>query len=76
MFQTHDQSNCLPKSLHGGQSSTAHVSDEPTTFREAQLQENNKKVWRPWWTAYLVKCEGFIAAAKRQDYDTVARLIN
>ena len=41
-----------------------------------QLEERNKKVWKPWWASYLQKCEEFMSAAKKGDYETVARLIN
>ena len=41
-----------------------------------ELEERNKKVWKPWWQMYLGKCEEFMTAAKKGDYETVARLIN
>lgn len=28
--------------------------------RETQVQGFNRKVWQPWWTSYLQKCEEFI----------------
>jgi hypothetical protein len=34
------------------------------------------RVWRPWWEKYLAKCRQLILAAKTDDYDTVAQLIN
>ena len=44
--------------------------------REAQLQNFNHKIWRPWWDTYLARCTDFMKAAKNSDYDTVARLIS
>lgn len=36
----------------------------------------NRRVWRPWWKSYLEKCDQFILAAKKGDYERVAKLIN
>jgi len=41
-----------------------------------ELAELNKKSWRPWWKSYLERCNQFITAAKKGEYEKVAKLIN
>ena len=40
------------------------------------MQDANKQVWKPWWGQYLAKCDDLIRAAKENDYNAVARLID
>ncbi len=41
-----------------------------------EMADLNKKAWRPWWKSYLERCEQFIVAAKKGDFEKVAKMIN
>jgi hypothetical protein len=54
--------------------STMQLSEIQQSNKE--MADLNKRVWRPWWKSYLEKCDNFILAAKKGDYERVAKLIN
>ncbi len=76
MLQTtqHDQSNSSPKSML--EQLQPVIEEEQLSPRATQLKNENKKVWNPWWNEYLTKCAEFMRAARKGDYNSVARLIN